>query len=103
MGVFSGAAFLGVLILGILSLVFPMLSRFDNSFGTLMKNSLLLALANMPRTLALGLVNAVTVFLCVRFVVPLFFLPALAALISSLFLEPMFKPYMTEVSDEDAA
>lgn len=103
MGVFSGAAFLGVLILGILSLVFPMLSRFDNSFGTLMKNSLLLALANMPRTLALGLVNAVTVFLCVRFVVPLFFLPALAALISSLFLEPMFKPYMTEESDEDAA
>ena len=28
------------------------------------------------------------------FVLPLFFLPALAALVSSLFLEPMFKPYM---------
>ena len=98
--VFSGGAFVGVLILGALSVVFPMLSRFNNSIGGLLKNSLLLAMANLPRTLALGLLNAVTVFLCIRFVVPLFFLPALAALIGSLFIEPMFKPYMP---DEEAA
>lgn len=98
--VFSGGAFVGVLILGALSVVFPMLSRFNNSIGGLLKNSLLLAMANLPRTLALGLLNAVTVFLCVRFVFPLFFLPALAALIGSLFIEPMFKPYMP---NEEAA
>ena len=98
--VFSGGAFVGVLILGGLSVVFPMLSRFDNSIGGLLKNSLLLAMANLPRTLALGLLNAVTVFLCIRFVFPLFFLPALAALIGTLFIEPMFKPYMP---DEEAA
>lgn len=98
--VFSGGAFVGVLILGGLSVVFPMLSRFDNSIGGLLKNSLLLAMANLPRTLALGLLNAVTVFLCIRFVFPLFFLPALSALIGSLFIEPMFKPYMP---DEEAA
>ena len=92
--VFSGGAFVGVLILGALSVVFPMLSRFNNSIGGLLKNSLLLAMANLPRTLALGLLNAVSVFLCIRFVFPLFFLPALAALIGSLFIEPMFKPYM---------
>ena len=98
--VFSGGAFVGVLILGALSVVFPMLSRFNNSIGGLLKNSLLLAMANLPRTLALGLLNAVTVFLCIRFVFPLFFLPALAALIGSLFIEPMFKPYMP---DKEAA
>jgi hypothetical protein len=41
------------------------------------------------------MVNAVSVFLCIRFVFPIFFLPALAALIGTLFIEPMFKPFMT--------
>ena len=98
--VFSGGAFVGVLILGMLSLLFPVLSRFENSFAGLLKNTVLIGLANLPRTIGLGIVNAVTVFLCIRFVVPLFFLPALAALIGSLFIEPMFKPYMPE---EEAA
>lgn len=97
---FSGGAFLGILMLGILSLIFPVLSRFENSFAGLLKNTLFLALANLPRTLALGLLNAVAVLLCIRYVFPLFFLPALTALISAMFIEPMFKPYMPE---EDAA
>lgn len=92
--VFAGAGFIGVVALGILSVLFPVLSRFENSFIGLLKNTLLLALANLPRTVALGLVNAVAVVLCGRFVVPLFFLPALTALIGTLFLEPMFKPYL---------
>lgn len=93
---FSGAAFLGVLVLGILSLLFPMLSRFDNPTLLLLKNTLLLALINLPRTIALGLLNAAAMALCVRYVAPLFFLPALAALLSSLLIEPIFKPYMPE-------
>ena len=100
--VFAGAAFVGIVVLGILSVLFPVLSRFENSFAGLLKNTLLLALANLPRTIALGVLNAVAVYLCARFVVPLFFLPALTALIGSLFIEPMFKPYMPE-SDEEAA
>ena len=40
---FSAAAFLGVTALGILSLMFPVLSRFENSLGGLLKNTLLLA------------------------------------------------------------
>ena len=98
MMVFSGCALVGVLGVGILSLVFPVLSRFENSFGGLLRNALLLALANMPRTLGLGLVNAVAIFLCARFIVPLFFLPSLAALIGTLFIEPMFKPFMKEAA-----
>lgn len=93
---FAAIAFAGVLVLGILSVLFPTLSRFENSFGGLLKNTVLLAAANMPRTLALGLLNAVCILLCLRFVFPLFFLPALTALLGSLFLEPMFRPYMPE-------
>lgn len=100
-GLFAGGAFLCVCALGILSILFPMLSRFENSLGGQLKNTLLLALANMPGTVALGLLNAMTVLLCVRFVVPLFFLPSLVALISSLFIERMFRPYMPK--EEDAA
>ena len=92
--VFSGAAFAGILVVGILSVLFPMLSRFENSFPALLKNTLFLAMANLPRTLALGLLNSVTVLLCAIYVLPLFFMPSLAALIGSLLIEPMFKPFM---------
>ena len=98
--VFSGAAFVGVLVLGILSILFPVLSRFENSFLGLLKNTVFLAMANLPRTLALGFLNAMTVMLCAVFVIPLFFLPSLAALMGSLFIEPMFKPYMPEAAIE---
>ncbi len=100
---FSAVAFLGMAALGILSVLFPMLSRFENSSGTLLKNTLFLALANMPRTLALGMLNAVSILLCVRFIFPLFFLPALSSLFSTWLLEPMFKPYMPKEAPEDAA
>ena len=44
--------------------------------------------------------NAVALFLGARIVVPLFFVPSLAAMLGSYLLEPMFKPYM---NDENAA
>ena len=94
--IFSAAALLIVTVFGVLCVLFPMLSRFQNSLGGLLKNTVLLAFANMPRTMGLGILNAAVLYLCVRFIVPLFFLPALAALISSLLIEPMFKPYMNE-------
>ena len=93
---FAAGAVLIMVMLGMVSVMFPMLSRFDNSTAVLLKNSMLLAMANLPRTLGLGVLNGLSIFLCVRFVAPVFFLPALAALISTLFLEPMFKPYMPE-------
>ena len=92
--VFSGGAFVGVLVLGIVSVLFPMLSRFENPLPVLLKNTVFLAMAHLPRTLALGILNAAAGLLCAFFVLPLFFLPALAALIGSVLIEPMFKPYM---------
>lgn len=99
--VFAGAAVVAALALGILSVLFPMLSRFENSVGALLKNTVLLALANLPRTLGLGIVTMGSVLLCARLIFPLFFLPALTALISALYLEPMFQPYMPEKPGEE--
>ena len=98
---FSAGAIAGVLMLGILSVLFPMLSRFENPLGRLLKNTLFLGLANLPRTLALGLLNTAALLLCLIYVLPLFFLPSLAALIGSLFIEPMFKPYMPAETTEE--
>ena len=97
---FAALAFVAVVLLGMLSILFPMLSRFENSLGALLKNTVFLAMANLPRTAVLGAINAVTVFLCARLVVPLFFLPSLAALFGSFAIEPMFRPFM---NDENAA
>lgn len=97
---FAALAFVAVVLLGMLSILFPILSRFENSLGALLKNTVFLAMANLPRTAVLGAINAVTVFLCARLVVPLFFLPSLAALFGSFTIEPMFRPFM---NDENAA
>ena len=96
---FSAAAFVVLLLLGILSILFPMLSRFNNSLWGLLRNTLLMGIVNLPRTLGLGLVNAISILLCARFIFPLFFLPALANLLGTLFIEPMFKPYMGEEAE----
>ena len=92
---FSALAFLAVTALGVLSVLFPLLSRFDNPLPQLLKNTVLLALGNLPRTIALGILNALCGWLCIRWIFPLFFLPALASLLSTLLLEPMFKPFLT--------
>lgn len=92
----------GALVAGMLSVLFPMLSRFENSFPDLLKNTMLLSLAKLPRTLALGAMNILCFFLCLRFVFPVFFVPALGALVGSFLIEPMFRPYM-DSPDESAA
>ena len=97
------AAGCGVVLLipaGMGSLLFPLLSRFETTAAQLLGNTVRLGLANLPLTMGLGLVNLMAVLLCARYVFPLFFLPALASLISSLLIEPMLKPYMPS---EDAA
>ena len=94
--IFSALAFTAVLLLGILSVLFPLLSRFDNPLPLLLKNTVLLSMANLPRTITLGILNALCGWLCIRWIFPLFFLPAVSTLISTLLLEPMFQPFMTE-------
>ena len=99
---FSAVSFGIVLLLGELNLMMPILSRFENSLAGLLRNTALVAMANLPGTLAVGMVSAAGVVLSIRFVFPVFFLPSLCSLISSFAIEPMFRPYMKEPS-EDAA
>lgn len=99
---FAGIGLLIVAAVGILSILFPMLSRFENSLGALLKNTVAMALAKLPRTLALGVLNVVSAAVCLRLIIPLFFVPALAALIGSFLIEPMFRPYMPEEPEEIA-
>ncbi len=98
--VFTAIALVAALVVGVLSVLFPMLSRFENNLGTLLKNTLVLALANAPRTLMLGILNAGALLLCIRFIIPLFFMPGLAAILSTYLIEPMFKPFMPPEEDE---
>lgn len=95
-GVFAAGTVLVVLALGMLSILFPVLSRFQNSFGGLLKNTVLLGLAHLPRTLCLGLLHAAEAYLCLRYILPVFLLPTITALLSSFLLEPVFRPYMGE-------
>lgn len=99
-GVFSGGAFLLLVVLGIGSLLFPLLSRFENTTARLLGNTVRVGIANLPLTLLLGFLNAATIFLCLRWVFPLFFLPALTSLLSTLLIEPMLKPYMPPESED---
>lgn len=95
-GLFAAGAFAGILALGILSLLFPLLSRFENTTAMQLKNTLVLGIANVPRTLGLGVIQGAAIILCARYIIPLFFLPALAALADSLLIEPIFKPFIQE-------
>ena len=99
-GVFAAVGFVLLLLTGIFSILFPLMSRFENSTQQLLSNTFRLGMANLPLTLGLAMVNAAVIFLCIRYVVPVFFLPALGALLSTLFIEPMLRPYMPK---EDAA
>lgn len=98
--VFSGAAFVMVLLAGIGSLLFPLLSRFENTTAALLINTFRLGMGHLPAAWVLGILNAGAIFLCLRWIFPLFFLPALTSLISTLLIEPMLKPYMPEESED---
>ena len=83
-----------VLPLGIVAWVFPMLSRFTLSLGALLSNSLRLALSQILRTLALGALCFASLWLTLRLaLLPVFFLPALLALVCSFLIEPVFRRY----------
>ena len=97
---FASAMVVAVLLAGTLSVLFPLLSRFENTTARLLKNTVLLAMGNMPRTLVLGILNSAAVLLCLRYVFPLFFLPALTSLLSTWLLEPMFRPYLPKTEEE---
>lgn len=61
---FGSVICLGVLVV---SYIFPLLSRFDNTIFATLKNALLLCLGNLPRSLVVGAVNVLPVILLLTY------------------------------------
>ena len=108
-GEFSGglallAAYTILLLLpaGIILWVFPLLGRFTFSLGGLFRTAVSLTMLHLPTTLAVTAVAALSLGLCVRFLLPVFFLPALTALAHSFLMERLFRRYAPEEEAEDA-
>ena len=77
----------------ILCWVFPTLSRFTFGFASLNRTAVRLALGNILRSVALVLINGLSVLLVLLFAAPVLFAPGLAALLSSFLIEPVFRKY----------
>ena len=97
---YAMVVFLAVAV-GIASWVFPLLSRFTFDFASLNMTAIRLALAHLPRTMALGAVNIAAGWLCLRLLMPVMVVPGIAALLSAYLLEPVFKPYETGDAGEN--
>ena len=97
---YAMVVFLAVAV-GIASWVFPLLSRFTFNFASLNITAIRLALAHLPRTMALGAVNIAAGWLCLRLLMPVMVAPGIAALLSAYLLEPVFKPYETGDAGEN--
>ena len=88
---------LALVFIGAMGYVLPALSRFELGLGQLLGNCLRLAMGHLPSTLALGLLLTVSFILFYDFpLLCIFFLPCAAALLASLPLERIFKPFMGE-------
>lgn len=97
---YAMVVFLAVTV-GIASWVFPLLSRFTFRFADLHLTVVRLALAHLPRTMALGAINIAAGWLCLRLLMPVMVVPGIASLLSAYILEPVFKPYETGNTGED--
>lgn len=92
--------FLLLLPLGAACYVFPVLSRFEMGVGALVTNSLKLAIAHLPSTIAMGAWLWLMQMLFLRWPVTFLFLPGLTAVFQSLLLERIFAPYMGSDADD---
>lgn len=86
--------------LGIFCYVFPVLSRFTFQTGGLLLNSSKLAIAHLPSTILLGMLLALAVWLCAYLPLVIIVLPALLALVQSVPLERIFRPYVQAQREE---
>ena len=99
--VLAGYSLLMVLPLGVVLYLFPLLGRFTFSLGDLFRTAARLTLAHLPATVILAALTVAAAMLCLQFVLPLFFLPALTALAASVWLEKIFRRYAPELDTED--
>lgn len=80
--------------LGMVCYLFPVLSRFSFRTGGLLLNCSKLAMAHLPATVLMGLLLALSVWVCSYVPVVAAVLPAMLALVQTVPLERIFRPYI---------
>lgn len=86
-------AVLGLFLMGYLSWLFALLSRYELGFGALCRTAWQFTIVHLPRTAALALSLAASAWLCLQFIVPLFFIPCMQALLAARLIEPAFEKH----------
>lgn len=89
----------GLFMVGVFSYVFALLGRFRFTTGALFRTALQLALAHLPVTALVAVVNTAGVCLSGLLLWPVLLLPMLTALFTSFPLERVFAKYMEEPED----
>lgn len=77
----------------VLCFIFPMMSRYDSGVKELFKNSAILVIKHLPSAIVVALLILQLAIFTIEVWVPLLFAPSLGALLSSLFIERIFKKY----------
>ena len=83
--------------------IFSSIAKFRNSLGNILKNSLVLCLANFPTSIFMALLLAAALVLTVlhypRSLGSMLFLPAVYMLLVSFLLERIYKKYLPQTSE----
>ncbi|MBD5162479.1 MAG: DUF624 domain-containing protein [Oscillibacter sp.] len=90
----AALAALLLFVLGTVSWLFPLLSRFTFSFGALNRTAGQFFMAHLPSSVLLALLLVVSVRACARFWFPVFFVPCTEALLASFLVERAFRKHM---------
>lgn len=86
--------------LGIFSYVFPLLARFQFRAGDALGTAFQMAVRHLPSTVILAALLAGSFVACAYLWIPVFFLPAVWALIATFLLERIFKKYVPSAEEE---
>lgn len=86
-------AVLGLVLLGYLCWLFALLSRYEFRFAALCRTAWQFTILHLPRTAALALSLAGSIWFCLQFVAPLFFIPCMQALLAAMLIEPAFEKH----------
>ena len=89
------------LVLGTVSWMFPLLSRFTFSFQTLNRTAQQFFIVHLPTSILLVLLLCVSMWAVLRFLFPIFFVPCTEALLASLLIERAFQKHSPQQEHEE--
>lgn len=87
------AVVLGIVVLGMITWVFPVLSRFEMPLGSALGASIKLTFAHLPATLLMIGMMIVAIAACAIWLFPLMILPGLLWMFQSNFIENVFQQF----------